>query len=600
MSYLFKLKNIIKLPVLDLFTYLKNNRKKQFLNLIILMLFCAFLEAICVPVTISFLNYIVGEQNTFELNKFAIKFFNSEDNATLLFFSGFLLIILNLANGFFRMINISKYTQFSASVGTELSMNIYKSALYNSYQKHLENDVSELINKSSMSIQRTVTSLVMLMQLLTSFFISIFLISSLFLVDWRSFLILFLLFLSFYLLITYFTRDIYNKNSILINEYSAKQISWISDSMGLFVDIYLRSGQDDFVKKYLKIDKPMRQLIAKNIFYTNRPKFLIESFGIVLIISTLLINIINGNSMESIFTLLGVFILAYQKLLPALQQVYSSYSIIAYNQDSVRSVINSLSIYPSATKNIKSNNNTNSPNNIWEKFKNINFDNVSFSYLDSEKNKNILENISISIKSGEKIGIIGETGAGKSTFINLIMGLIQPTNGNIFIDDKNISKPNSNYLKKWQSLISYVPQRIYLSNKTIAENIAIDQEISEIDFNKLSISAEKANIKEFIISKPESFFTKVGDRGAKLSGGQAQRIALARAFYLDSKVIIFDEPTSALDKINEAKIMDSLFSQFNDKTLIIISHRISSLKKCDRFFKLENKKLREIYINNFK
>jgi len=599
----FKFKSLLKAPVINLFVLMKRNRKKQLLYLIFFMLFCALVEAVCVPITISFLNNIVGDGSSDGLNKLAIKFFNTEDSFLLLFFTGLSLIILNFLNAFLRIVNVDKYTQFSASMGTELSMKIYKSALYNSYQKHLDTNVSELLNISTMAIQRTVVSIIMLTQLLTSFFIAIFLTLSLFLVDWKNFLIVFVIFVSFYLLITYLTKIIYNKNSILINQYSEKQLSFLQESMGFFVDIVLRSKQDNYIKKYMNIDKPMRELISKNIFYTNRPKFIIESIGIALIISIVLINISAGNSLGNTFTLLGIFVLAYQRLLPLINQIYTSYSVIAFNQDSVRSVINMIKSSNIDSKNSQEIYKDNLSNKKINEFNNIKFDSVYYSYDNSDKNKIsdfILEDVSLSIRNGEKIGIIGETGSGKSTFINLIMGLLQPSNGNVIVDGYDISKSNSPFLKSWQSLISYVPQKTYLANKTIAENIAIDEEISDIDFDKLELSTEKANIKKFIVSKPNTFFTNAGERGTQLSGGQVQRIALARAFYNESKVLVFDEATSALDKDTEEKVMDNLFSKLNNKTLILISHRISSLKKCDRFFKVENKKIKELKISDLK
>ena len=201
-----------------------------------------------------------------------------------------------------------------------------------------------------------------------------------------------------------------------------------------------------------------------------------------------------------------------------------------------------------------------------------------------------MKNINFELKKGEILGIIGSTGSGKTTLIDLMMGLLEPSQGNLKIDDSILTKEN---FQAWQKQISHVPQSIFLSDASIRQNIAFSIESAFIDNEKMINASKQAQIFDFIDSLPEKFETKIGENGVKLSGGQRQRIGLARAFYKNSKVIFFDEATSALDSVTENKVMNSINSLDSDITLIIIAHRISTLKVCDRLIRIENGELIE-------
>ena len=197
------------------------------------------------------------------------------------------------------------------------------------------------------------------------------------------------------------------------------------------------------------------------------------------------------------------------------------------------------------------------------------------------------------IYKGEKIGIVGKTGSGKSTLVDIIMGLLEPVSGTLAIDDKDLyHEKNKKYLYSWRSLIAHVPQNIYLADSTIAENIALGCNLKEIDFERLNQVAEKAQILEYIVKNPNGFYQRVGERGTLLSGGQRQRIGIARALYQRKSLLILDEATSALDSGTELNVMESIKDLSKDMTVLIISHRISTLNYCDRIFRVENGKLK--------
>ena len=218
----------------------------------------------------------------------------------------------------------------------------------------------------------------------------------------------------------------------------------------------------------------------------------------------------------------------------------------------------------------------------------ISLSNVSFKY--SSDNNFIFENINLEINKGDRVGIIGKTGSGKSTLADIIMGLLMPSKGNLIIDqNKIINKASSRDLFRWRLAISHVPQNIFLSDKTIAENIAFGIDFNNIDMHKVKKAAELAQLSKFIDSLKNKYYSKVGENGLKLSGGQRQRIGIARALYQNSQIIIFDEATSALDNKTELDVMNALGRLDKKFTIIIIAHRLSTIKKCNKLIKFLDK-----------
>ena len=222
--------------------------------------------------------------------------------------------------------------------------------------------------------------------------------------------------------------------------------------------------------------------------------------------------------------------------------------------------------------------------------KKIELRNVSFKY--KENKENTLEKINLTINKGEKIGIIGETGCGKSTLLDILMGLLEPSSGELLIDNKLINKKNKLLLNSWHQSIAHVPQNIYLQDISFKENIAFGSNLENINQSSIIKAAKIANIHNLVKSTENGYDTKIGERGTKLSGGQVQRIAIARALYKKSNILFLDEATSALDKKTEEKILERIMSLDNELTIIIITHRLSTISDCDRIYKVENRKIK--------
>ena len=359
----------------------------------------------------------------------------------------------------------------------------------------------------------------------------------------------------------------------------------MQEGIGGIRDILLNNVQSFYVKLYAESDFPLRDAQAKGTFVAAYPRYILEPLGITLIACFGFYLVDIGRGSEAI-PLLGAIALGAQRLLPTSQKIYEGFTNSRAQIVQLGNIVNLMKVKITEYKKDILDNNFNLT-------KKIVFEDVSFRY--SSDSKYVLKNINLTINKGENIGIVGMTGGGKSTFLDLLTGLLEPTEGRILIDDKNLNDPQDKlFLLNWRSIISYVPQSIFLSDETIYENIAFAVAQSSISESKVKSCARNAQIDTFIESLPKKYQTTVGERGIQLSGGQRQRIGIARALYKNSQILVLDEATSALDNQTERFLIDSVNSIERDYTMIMVAHRFSTLKNCDRIITVENGRL----INN--
>ena len=353
----------------------------------------------------------------------------------------------------------------------------------------------------------------------------------------------------------------------------------MQEGLGSIREILLEGDQKRFVNIYKEADINRHLGRAKNSFIRAFPRFALEGMGIILFaITSFIFLTINPESKSTLITLIGTLALASSKLLPASQSIFSGWSTIYGNSESATDVIKIIKLKRELTfKHI----------NPIKTFSKICFKDVSFRYPKS--NKFVLRNLNFEINSGEKLGIIGSTGSGKSTLLDLLMGLLKPTKGQILIDGININnEENKIKLFEWRKSISHVPQDIFLLDSSIKNNIIFGQNYYENKFTNYINCIETSQLNNFIKNLKDEDETFVGERGIKLSGGQKQRIGIARALYKAKNIFVFDEATSALDENTESKLMLKLNKTYENSTLIMISHRLSSIKNLNRVIKLRN------------
>ena len=543
------------------------------------MIMSGFSEVISLGAVIPFLTSLTNPENIQNLpilKSFFLETNLINKNQLLLTFSG-IFAFTSLLAAVIRSCNFWLNGRLAAYIGSDLSCECYRRVLFQPYKNHVNKNSSSLIAAATSQIQIIVDVIRSILQLITSLILTIFLLGGIILINWKIALFFLFSFSILYIFIAInIRRKLVNNGSIIVDS-SVKQVKAIQEGLGFIRDIILENSQSRYINIYRASDFKQRIYTVDNLFLRAFPRFALEAFGMVSIafIATSLVIFSSGSA---VIPLLGAIALAAQRLLPALQIVYSQWAFIKGSKASQAKV---LSILDEPV-------NLNTNKYARFSFKNnINLKSVSFKY--SKSSENILNSINLKIYKGEKIGLVGKTGSGKSTLVDIIMALLEPVSGTLSIDDKDISfKKNKKLLYSWRSLIAHVPQNIYLADCSIAENIALGYDMNQIDFERLKEVSKKARISEFIEKNPKGYYQRVGERGLLLSGGQRQRIGIARALYQNKSFLVLDEATSALDSSTELEVMESIKGLSEDLTLLIISHRISTLNCCDRVLKIEN------------
>ena len=579
----FKHQNSILKIFSFLFNFLDKKRKKDLILLTITMVISGLSEIFSVVSVIPFLLVITSPSKAWEssyIRFFANSFGLTEsDNLilpiTLIFLAG--IIFSSLV----RLYNLWLRIYIAADIGSDLSCEAYKRTISQPYNIQINNNTSEIIATITAQVQQTIFAICAFLQLFSSIFISLCLIYSLIIVNWKVATFLSISFIFAYLLLGKTIRKRLQNNSNLVSKATKNQYKELKEGFGSVKNILLDRSQNVFVSSYKKADKVLRKNTANSQFLASFPKYIFESLGLCIMIILVLILSISNKDGQNIIPLIGSFTLGAQKILPSLQQIYSSWAAIKGRVGDINSVLNLLSQeipYDLINKTIYK------PLNS---FNEILFENVYFSYQNSDKL--VLDNFNLKIKRGEKIGIYGDSGSGKSTFLNILMGFERPTHGNLYLNGKNLfNKSNIKLLGRWQASLSLVPQEIFIRDKSMRENIAYNINPNDIIEKRVIEAANKARISSFIEGYPLGYETIFGEDGKKLSGGQRQRIAIARAFYKRSKVLLMDESTSALDLRTQENILDSIKKLDENITVIMISHSKEVMSHMDRCIDFSN------------
>ena len=561
---------------------LKVRRKKQFFFCSLLMISSGIAETLSIASIIPFINFLLSPSDIWENNPtyfiFSnLGFTNISDPflAIILLFTSTIIIA-----GFFRVLTLWVISKFIAILATDFSLESFKKSLYQPYEVHISRNSSEIVALNSIEINQLADVFTYFLKMLLSITYVFFILTAVFVFDTKLALISFLIFIFIYFVLTSASRFYLRGNSNYISKYRQKQIKFLNEGLGSIKEIILDNNYKFCIKSLFNIDQPLRKKIAENDFISNSPKALVETIAFIYLAFLALYVVLTSSNGILLLSKITVIAVSCQKVLPQLQQIYASWTRISGNSKAIEKVL--YSINQSISKE------GNSYKEKIEFKKNIVLDEVFFKY--KETKRYILKGINLKISKSEKIGIIGQTGSGKSTLIDIIIGLLTPTKGDISIDEVNISSDKA--INFWRSLISYIPQDIYLSDSTIIENIASGVKKEDIDTRKIIKSAKKAQIHDFIKNLPMGYDTNIGEMGIKLSGGQRQRLGIARAIYniydKNKKILILDEATSALDYEVEDLIIKSIYEIRDDLTIIMISHRLNTLQNCDRILEIKN------------
>ena len=567
--------------VFSLRKYLTRRRKIQLLSLFFIMLASGVAEILSLATVVPFLSVLSDPERIMSLNitKKIMLVVGLNNEMSLLLAATIVFLLTAIIASLIRLQNLWMNYHLAAAIGHDLSLEAYRRTLYQPYSVHISRNSSSLIKTTTIQIQSTVMSIEQALNLGTSIILSIALLGTLLFINTSLALLKFIVFGLGYFILSKTAKQRLILNSKLVNQNSDKQIQTLQEGLGSIRDVLLDSRQEWFANKYRDVDWKMRKSLANSNFLAGFPRYMMEGLGLILI-AFLGFSLRITNNVSEVIPLLGTIALAAQKLLPVFQQAYNAWARIRSCHSSVEAVI--AMVNQPITK-IQKYEKKEKPLNI----NSIEFSSVGFNY--SSNKKLILSDINFNLQMGEKIGIVGSTGCGKSTLIDILMGLLVPTKGEVLINGKNLhSRKNLIKLRDWQKLISTVPQNIYLSDCSIAENIAFGVNKNDISIKKVISAAKKAQLHSFIKSMTGGYSAFVGERGIKLSGGQRQRIAIARAFYRNTKIIVMDEATSALDNKTESNLINAISNLNKGFTFIFIAHRISTIKACDCIYEFKN------------
>ncbi len=553
------------------------HRKRQFGMLTGLIFLSAFAEVVSLGAVLPFLGILIAPDRVLRYPFIArvarIWGITSFDKYILPMTIAFIIAIL--VAGTIRMLLVWASTRLTTSVGAQLSIEVYRRTLYQPYQIHLARNSSEVISSITNKVEVVVQGVVMPIQILAlSTVMIVAVMLALIAIDPVVASFATLGFGGAYGLITWIARHRLADNSKIIANKQTQVIKALQEGLGGIRDVLLDGTQQAYCDIFRQADIPMRRAVANNSIISQSPRYIMEALGMILI-ATLAYTLTNrsGNIATSI-PILGALALGAQRLLPALQQGYGALVNIAGSQASLRDTLELLDqpLPPEAFLPIPAP----LPFN-----REVRFDSVGFRY--NEEGPWVLKGFDLVIPKGSRFGFVGSTGSGKSTALDLLMGLLTPTEGGILVDGQPLTGER---VRSWQRTIAHVPQSIFLADTTLTENIAFGVPPHLIDHDRVRLAARQAHIADFIERTPEGYQARIGERGIRLSGGQRQRIGIARALYKQAFVLVFDEATSALDSATEQSVMEAIDDLDRDLTIFLIAHRLTTVRHCDNIVEL--------------
>jgi len=508
----------------------------------------------------------------------------STPNHFLIFLGIVVLVVLFLSN-LVSAVTTWKIFNLSFSIGADLSQKIFASYMNQPYLFFLERNSSELVSNSLVEVGRVVTGI--LIPILTIISRIIVALSIVFLLIWVNPELAILTGVTLggaYGGIFLLVRKTLTRSGLGLSIETAKRSQIAYETMGGIKDIKVLGREKDFYDRFTQPVRLYATYMTRSNVIASLPRYALETlaFGGIIVLIIYLLNAKQGAS--TALPLISLYALAGYRIMPALQQLFTNLSYIRFNAPSIEKLSKDLE------ESIKHSSSSTVPSPISDPISFLNkieMEKIVFHY--PNRTEAVLKGINLSIKANTTVGIVGSTGSGKTTTLDILLGLLTPSSGKLLIDGIPITSEN---VRNWQASIGYVPQQIMLLDDTILRNIAFGIPDDQVNHDAVIKAARLAHLHEFIQNDlPLRYNTIVGDRGVRLSGGQRQRIGIARALYHDPSILVLDEATSALDNITETVIMEALHTLSHQKTILMVAHRLSTVRECDKIFVLEHGEL---------
>ncbi len=568
---------MLKRLISEIYSFSEKEQRDVFFRLQILIIFTSVMEIVSIA-SLGFFVKVVSEGGIVTGNNYIHQLYlwSGVEEPDFIFYLGFITLIILMVGAVLSIFTIWKVSLFASQYGTELGNKLFTNYINQPWSYHLTSNSSELTKKVSVeSIRVTDKILTQLMLMNARIILVVCITVAVFIYEPIVTILGSLIFtLSYFLLYRGSSKRLLANGRIFSNELT-RRFKLLSEGLGGIQSVITLNKKNKFIKDFNLSGIPMWRAHGTNVAVSMMPKFFMEFVvfgGFVSLIMTLIY--FNTGNLSSILPQMSVFGVVAIKFLPAFQQIYNGLTQIKGNLAAWEEIKEDLIMSP--------------PSNFihtkerMSLSESIKIRNVSFRY--SSKSNLILNNINLDITTNNVIGIIGPSGSGKSTLVNLISGLLIPTSGSINIGKETLSECN---VSKWHNNIGYVPQNVYLTDRTIMENIAFGIDKDNINKNKIGFAIDRANLGEFVDALPNKLNTMVGEQGVQISGGQRQRIGIARALYNEPDVVIFDEATSSLDGVSEKRIMETI-ENLKTKLVILVAHRLNTIKKCDVIFLMDH------------
>jgi ABC-type multidrug transport system fused ATPase/permease subunit len=541
------------------------------------MIIASFVEIISISAVLPFLLAITSPDKVFNhsYSEPLIKIFSLTLPEQLILIITIMFIIATIIAGCIRLLLLFANTKLSFSTGSDISLSMYQKILYQPYAKHISQNSSEIINGIAIKVNSVVHITMQSLNLLSSTIMTIAISISIVYIEPVIALSTIISFVFLYLIIILITNSRLLSNGRIAARESTKVIKCLQEGLGGIRNVIIAGSQEAYLRVYHEADLSSRRAQGSTSFISLSPKYVVETLGMVLIAFLAYFFTSQSNLRDlTIIPIMGLIALAAQRLLPNLQQAYGAWASIKGELASFEDVLELLA-QPTKVNPI------NTQVSVLKFDDKLQLDKISYRY--NTNTPWIIKNLDLIIKAGSCVGFIGATGSGKSTLMDIIIGLLEPCEGRVLVDGVEVTSVN---VRGWHENIAHVPQDIFLIDGSVAENIALGKRVEEIDYERVKLVAKQAMIANSIETWPKGYNTPVGERGVRLSGGQRQRLGIARALYREPTIIIFDEATSALDDDTEEAVMKSIERLNGNLTILIVAHRTTTLKNCDIIYQL--------------
>jgi ABC-type bacteriocin/lantibiotic exporter with double-glycine peptidase domain len=557
-----------------LLAHLSVERRRMAVRIWLFMLVGAFAEMASIGALLPFLTLLAApdQMERFGLFTRAVDWLGLPRQdlllaATLLFMAAAVLTTI------IRLLLLRAAQRFVFAVGHDLGTKLYDHLLHQSYLYHTLHNSADV--QAGIQKVNNITNLFLqpLMQGLISLTVMLFIVAALAIVDPVLAGVAMVSFGGVYVVISLTVRRVLQRNSGRLAGLATQRIQVIQEGMGAIRDVLIERAQPLYLRKFARLDQSFREAQSVTTFFANAPRYLVEGMGMVLIALLAAAASRQSGGLLAALPSLGALAIGAQRLMPLLQQTYFGWSQMMTNYVNLTNVLDVLD-QPVERPD------RSAPPLAFAR--SIELRDVTFGYGAAGT---VLRDVSLTIPKGGRVGLVGRTGSGKSTILDMVMGLVQPQQGAVAIDGAPLADAQDRF--RWQANINHVPQAIFLSDDTLAANIAFGQEVEAIDMARVRAAAQAAHAAEFIEALPEGYESKVGEQGMRLSGGQRQRVGLARALYARRPVLVLDEATSALDAATEDAVMESIRLLDADLTIIIVAHRLSTLRHCSTIVRLD-------------